>query len=166
MAYNLPNRNKPRVRLSASIVMTEKEFRNFIISNPEYKGLTLTQFNEIIRKFNLNIISEVLENRDGVSLPERLGNLFIVSFTKAKNRKIIDFGKSNIIGKTCYHANWDTDGMVGKIIYQKSKTIKIENGRLWGLMPTRNFKKSMSLIFKDLWQKFIHIDKRHGLGYN
>jgi hypothetical protein len=92
--------------------------------------------------------------------------LFIVSFTRPKRKKTVDFGRSNASGKLCYHANWETDGMIGKIIYQKSKTVKIENGRLWGLVPARTFKQTMSKVFKELWQKYIHIDKKHGLGYN
>ena len=77
--------------------MSESLFKEFKKKHPEHEVLTLAEFNRILRQFNNNIIDEVIEQRFGVTLPERLGHIVIASFPRSK-KKIIDFGKSNKTG--------------------------------------------------------------------
>jgi hypothetical protein len=158
MSYSAPNKKGSRIRKKTTSIMNRKMFSKFLKMHPEYKGMTILQFNNIIKGFNNDIIESVIGNRDGVALPERLGEIAIITFPRPK-RKIIDFGRSNEEGELRYHANWETDNKIGKIVYHKAcKSIK--NGRFLGLIPSRNFKQKMSTAFKKFWQRYIYIDNK------
>jgi len=161
MTYKAPNLNSSRVKKISSHVMSESLFKEFKKKHPEHKDMILAEFNAILRQFNSNIIDQVIDYRFGVSLPERIGHIVIVSFPRSK-KKIIDFGKSNKTGIKTYHGNWDTDNRLGKIMYQNnSSTYNIKYHRLWTFAPTRNFKERMSVVFKKMWAKYIFIDNKH-----
>lgn len=157
--YKKPNRKGSRLRKKSSVVMDRTMLKKFKEQHPEYASLTLPEFNAIVKQFNENIIEEVLKNRDGVSLPERLGEIVIWSFPKPK-RKIPDFGKSNELGELRYHGNWDTDNKIGKIVYRNKGYRAIKTSRFWGFIPARRFKQQMSTAFKKFWQRYIYIDNR------
>lgn len=159
MSYKKPDRTGKRVRKHSSVIMDYDKMKKFKELNPEY-DITLTEFNKVLRTFNSNIIEAVINNRDGVELPERLGHLQIIAFPKP-SRKIIDFAKSNEVGEKRYHGNWETDNKIGKITYRSTLAgYTFKNSRFWGLIPTRSFKKRMSEVFKRKWQKFIYIDNK------
>lgn len=139
--------------------MDRKMLKKFIEKHPEYDSLTLPEFNAIVRQFNSNIVDEVIRNRDGVALPERLGEISIIAFPKPK-RKVPDFGKSNKEGELRYHANWDTDNKIGKIVYRNKGYNTIRTSRFWGLIPARDFKQRMSKAFRRFWQRYIYVDNR------
>ena len=161
MTYKAPNLNSSRVKKKSSHVMSESLFRDFKKKHPEHEGMTLTEFNRILRQFNNNVIDEVINYRFGVTLPERLGLFVIASFPRSK-RKIIDFGKSNKTGVKTYHRNWDTDNRLGKIMYQNSSsTYNIKFNRLWTFKPTRDFKERMSIVFRKMWAKYIFTDNKN-----
>ena len=88
MSYKKPNIKGPRVKMKSTRVMNEVMLRVFKNKHPEYKNLTLADFNTVVKKFNENIIEEVINSRYGVTLPERIGRLVVVAFPKAK-KKII-----------------------------------------------------------------------------
>lgn len=160
MAYKIPNRKNPRFRIKSSNLLGKEMFKAFKEKYPEHSELTMTEFNNIVRTFNKNIVEEFLDNPNGIELPERLGRIVIMSFPKAK-RKVVDFGKSNETGVTCYHQNWDTDNRTAKIVYYNehdkgSGNYLVKN--LWGFHATENLRKRVSAIFKSNWQKFIQID--------
>ena len=158
MTYKIPNRKKPRVKIKRSHVMNPSKFCEFKKKYPEHSDISLFEFNKIIRKFNNNVIDEVVNYRYGVSLPERLGILVIVSFPSPK-KKIIDFGTSNKTGVLTYHKNWETDNRLGKIAHvTEFSSFNIKYSRLWGFTPNRFFKKKMIEGFKKSWEKYIFID--------
>jgi hypothetical protein len=119
MAYNTPDRNAPRNRLKSTSIMNTFELSKFSKKYPEYPDLTLKEFSDIIRAFNSEIINAVISNIDVVVLPENIGKLSIITFSRSK-RKIIDFGKSNETGQLHYHMNWNTDNRLCKIMYNSS----------------------------------------------
>lgn len=154
--YKIPDRNKPRGCYKAELVVTKKELREFLRKYPEHKGLTQLEFNSIVRQFNQNIIETVIENRDGVLLPERIGQLQIVSY-KASKKRIVNFGLTNKTGTPHYEGNWETDNRIGKIVFQKPGQ-KIEHGRLWGLITARPFKQKVSKAFLKFWPKYLFVN--------
>jgi|TARA_R110000868_G_scaffold5681_6_gene33616 hypothetical protein len=161
MSYKKPNITGPRVKKKLTHIMSELELKYFKNKHPEYKDLKLSEFNNVIKKFNHNIINEVIENRNGVALPERIGQFIIMSFSKAQHKKIIDFGESNKTGILSYHKNWETDRRIGKIVFQNtSYNYAIKNYKFWGFKATRTFKSNMSKIFKKKWAKYIYIDNK------
>lgn len=163
MSYKKPNRKGNRVRKKISPVMDSTLLSEFKKQHPKYNDITLVQFNSIIKQFNNNIIDEIIENRDGVRLPERLGQMIIIAFSKPK-RKIIDFGTSNKTGVKTYHGNWDTDNKIGKIFYKSSISgFNIKYYKLWNFSPSRNFKKRMSSGFKKSWEKYYYMKNNDGI---
>jgi hypothetical protein len=159
MSYKKPDRTAKRVRKSSSVIMNYKMMKKFKDINPEY-DITLKEFNNILNTFNSNIVETVINNRDGVELPERLGQLQIVAFPKP-TKKIIDFAESNKYGEKRYHGNWETDNKIGKITYRNTLNgYTFKNSRFWGLIPQRSFKQRMSKVFKRKWQKYIYIDNK------
>lgn len=144
--------------------MSKSKFRKFIRMHPEHKGMAITQFNEIVRAFNNEIVDAVIDNRDGVLLPERLGELAIVAFPKPR-RKAIDFGASNKAGELRYHTNWETDNKIGKIVYHKADQA-VKNGRFLGLIPSREFKTRMSKAFRRFFERYIYIDNKRPKTYD
>lgn len=158
MGYSTPNRKGTRVRKKTTSIMNRKMFSKFLKEYPEYKGMTISEFNKIVKQFNNDIVDAVIDNRDGVVLPERLGELTILTFPSPK-RKIIDFGESNKAGELRYHGNWETDNKIGKIVYHKASQ-SVTNGRFLGLIPSRDFKKRMSSAFKRFWQRYVYVDNK------
>lgn len=164
MSYKVPNKKGNRFRKPTKSLVDFKMISNFKKKFPEYGNITKTDFNLIIKEFNNSIVENAIENRDGVRLPERLGLLQILTFPRPK-RKFVDFGKSNEAGELRYHANWETDNKIGKIVFFNTiEGYSYKNCRFWGLLPSRHFKKQMSQEFKDKWQKYIYVDNKRKLN--
>jgi len=162
MGYSAPNLKGTRLRKKTTSIMNRKRFTKFLKQHPEYKGMTISQFNAIVRQFNNDIVDAVIDNCEGVTLPERLGEITILSFPSPR-RKIIDFGESNKAGELRYHGNWETDNKIGKIVYHKAYS-SIKNGRFLGLIPSREFKTRMSKAFIRFWQRYVYVDNKKALN--
>jgi hypothetical protein len=163
MAYKKPNVKGSRVRAKSTVIMSEKRLKEFKKKFPEYESLTLGEFNSIVKQFNLNIIDAVEKERYGIALPERIGQFIIVGFPKSK-RKMIDFGASNKAGTKIYHRNMDTDGRIGKLLFQNGASrFNIKYHKLWTFKATRSVKKKVSNAFLKSWPRYIFIDKNMSL---
>lgn len=160
MGYIKPNRKGKRFRKSAFIIMNRSMLFEFKKMYSEHSDISLKEFNHVVKSFSNEVIDSVIENRDGVILPEKIGQLLIVAFPRP-NKKIIDFGKSNKTGVKHYHSNWDTDNKIAKIIYHnKVNNYGNRNSKFWGFLPSRNFKLEVSSKFKKYWQKYIQIGNK------
>jgi hypothetical protein len=158
MAYKKPNVRKRRVKSKSSHVMNEKVLREFKEQHPEHKDITLTEFNAIVKRFNTNIVDEIISKKNGISLPELIGQMLIISFPRSK-KKAIDFGTSNKTGVLTYHRNWDTDDRLGKIVYYSGR-YSFRYSYLWGFTPARGFKSKVSEAYRKLWAKYIYVDNK------
>ena len=78
MGYNKPDRTGKRFRKSSFVIMNNKKLNEFKELYPEYNDISLTEFNNIIKSFNDEIINAIVENRDGVLLPEKIGQMLSV----------------------------------------------------------------------------------------
>jgi len=160
MTYNIPNRKAPRNRKKATSIMNTCELKKFTKAHPEYADLTLREFTSIVRAFNDAIVEEVIQNRDGVALPENIGKLSIITFSRPK-KKIIDFGKSNETGQVHYHMNWNTDNRLCKIMFNyKVNNYGNKNGRFFGFIASREFKKRVSETIDRNWQKYFYLNNK------
>lgn len=158
MTYTLPDRKASRKSKIATRIMDTGQIRKFRSMHPEYFDITLKEFSSIVRAFNEAVIEEVINNRDGVILPENIGKLSIMTFSRPK-KKIIDFGKSNETGKIHYHRNWETDNRLCKIVYNyKVNNNANKNSMLFGFVPCREFKKKVSETINKNWQKYLYLD--------
>ena len=56
----------------------------------------------------------MIRNRNGIELPQGLGNLFMATCSPAKSKNI-DYAKSLEYGVEAKHKNWDSDNNLMKI---------------------------------------------------
>jgi|694.fasta_scaffold11368_6 hypothetical protein len=155
--FNKPDVKGPRFRKKVKYLLNDDAHKAFIKKNPKYKDLSNKEFSNIVKKFSTYMWEQVIENRDGIELPEGLGYIFIGRHKIS--RDIVDVTKSIKYGKRILAKNWETDGNISKIIYTNySPKYKLENREIWGFKGTREFKRSVSRAFKENWEKYVVVD--------
>lgn len=139
-------------------MLTKDLYMRFLSKFPEYEGLSLQQFKEIITTFNGKIYQGVIDNRDGVELPEGLGFIFIGSCPPAKKQNI-DIRKSLEYGVVANHKNWDSDNKLMKLFYtNRPSKYPFQNKQIWAFKAVKQFRKAASDAFKEDWPKYIVVD--------
>ena len=114
--YKSPDLSKPRYREKVLSLLNVKTLNKFKDKNPMYSSVDDTKLKNVIKTFNGMIWENIIDNRDGVELPDSLGYLFIGTCPAAKKVNM-DYSLSKKYGKVIQNKNWDTDGNVGKIFY-------------------------------------------------
>jgi hypothetical protein len=155
--YKKPDLNAPRYR-PKKLNLTNTEFYNkFIEENPKFNQITIKQFKEIIKTFNGKIWEKVIEERDGVQLPEQIGYLFIGSCPRKKSN--VDFNKSQHYGVVLQNQNWESDQYLAKIFYTNYETkYRFKNHELWGFKGVRDFTRTVGQTYPTEWKKYIQMD--------
>jgi hypothetical protein len=152
-----PDLNAPRYR-PKKLNFTNVEFYNrFIEEHPKYANVTADKFKEVINSFNSKIWETVIENRDGVELPEQLGYLFIGTCPRKKSN--VDFSKSKEHGVIIQHQNWESDNYAAKIFYTNYETkYRFKHHEMWGFSGIRNFKRTVAQTYPVNWKKYVMVD--------
>ena len=152
-----PDLNAPRYR-PKKLNFTNVEFYNrFIEEHPKYANVTADKFKEVINSFNGKIWETVIENRDGVELPEQLGYLFIGTCPRKKSN--VDFSKSKEHGVVIQHQNWESDNYAAKIFYTNYETkYRFKHHEMWGFSGIRNFKRTVAQTYPVNWKKYVMVD--------
>ena len=114
--YNKPDLKAPRLYRKRKNIVTDELIKEFKAKYPIYKDITKPEFNKIVKAFNENVCKEVVENRDGVKLPESVGSLFVGT---CEPPKAYNINKELLVkeGITSYNKNWETDGNIAKIFF-------------------------------------------------
>lgn len=155
--FKKPDLNAPRYRPTKLNLTNIDFYKKFIEENPKYSGLTMVQFKEIIATFNGKIWETVVNERDGVQLPEQLGYLFIGSCPRKKNN--VDFDKSRKYGVVLQNQNWESDQYTAKIFYTNYETkYRFKNHELWGFKGVRDFTRMVGQTYPTEWKKYIQMD--------
>jgi hypothetical protein len=156
--FKKPDVKAPRHRPTGLNILNKELYDKFIEKYPEHKEHGYEQFKKIIYTFNEALWKEAVENRDGVELPESLGNLFIGTCWRTK-RKNINFGRSAEYEKTLTNQNHETDGKVCKIFYTNyNNKYRFVNRVMWTFQGCRDFKRTLAKHYPENWKKYIHID--------
>lgn len=156
--YKAPDIKAPRYRPKSLNLLNGETFKKFIEKYPEHKECDYEQFKEIINTFNEKIWKTVLEHRDGVELPESLGNVFIGTCWKKKKQNI-DFNKSAKYGKLITNHNHETDGKLAKIFYTNyNNKYRFTNRVMWMFKGCRDFKRELGATYPTEWKKYREID--------
>ena len=151
------NLNESRYRKDQYEVISKTFLKEAREKFPKLKTISDVDIRNIIHGFNKEIKNAIIDNRDGVELPESLGYLMIVS-CQPKNNNAVDYAKSKKYGVTVYHKNWDTDGRLGKIIYSNASVkYKVRDREIWGFAPSRDFSREVSKVFRKNWMNYIEI---------
>lgn len=156
--YKKPDLNAPRFR-PKKLNFTNVEFYNkFLEENPKYSNLSLNDFKNIIKSFNGLIWEKVIQERDGIQLPEQLGYLFIGSCPKKKGDNV-NYKKSEQYGIKIQNQNWESDQFTAKIFYTNFETkYRFKNHDLWGFKGLRDFKRMVGQTYPKEWKKYIQVD--------
>lgn len=156
-----PDLNAPRYRKSIKGTLNE-EFIDVLKENVAgSRVLDNDKIKEIIKLFNEELCSQVIEKRDGIEIPSQIGQIFIGTCFKNHDSQNIDFKKSAEYGKVISHKNWESDQHLAKIFFTAhSVKYKFKNHELWGFNPTRSFKRQVSKTYPENWKKYIEISPK------
>lgn len=156
--FRKPDLSAPRYRVKKKNIITDDYISDFYNRYPELSNYKKNEIKEIIKKFNKILWEAIIENRDGVELPEGLGYIFVGACPHVKKDNI-DYGKSIKYGVAVTHKNYDTDGYLGKIFYSNySAKYKLRDRSIWAFNGARYFKRSVTKCFKEDWRKYLVID--------
>lgn len=92
-SFNKPDLKAPRYRKKVHHIINKDFYTRFFKKYPEYNEKSPSEIYQIIKSFNKSVCQEVINNRDGVELPESLGWIFIGT-CKTYSKNNIDLGKS------------------------------------------------------------------------
>jgi len=155
--FKKPDLTAPRYRPKKLNLTNQEVYEDFIKKNPKYAHLKVEQFKNIISLFNGKIWKKVIEERDGVELPEQLGYIFIGTCPRKKSN--VDFAKSINHGKVLQHQNWDSDNYMAKIFYTNYETkYRFKHNDLWGFTGVRDFKRNLAKAYPTEWKKYVMVD--------
>tara|TARA_R110002051_G_scaffold131800_2_gene205563 strand:+ start:420 stop:986 length:567 start_codon:yes stop_codon:yes gene_type:complete len=153
--FKAPNLNAPRYREKRKGFLNSKMFNEFKEKYPIYKNIDNRKLKKVITLYNEKLWKGVIDNRDGVELPDSLGYLFIGTCPPAKGVNT-DYSLSRQYGKVLQNKNWETDGNIGKIFYTNYSTkYRFRNRELWQFKGVRKFKRDVSKTYPKEWTKYI-----------
>lgn len=156
--YKKPDLNAPRYRPKKLNLTNQDVYQQFMDENPRFGSLTLVQFKEVIKQFNGKIWQHVIDNRDGVELPEQLGYLFIGTCPRKKGENT-DYKRSGDYGVRIQNRNWESDQYVAKIFYTNFETkYRFRHHEMWGFTGLRDFKRTVAKTYLTEWKKYVQVD--------
>lgn len=158
--FKSPDLNAPRFRPKKLNLTNQSFYEQFVKDNPKMVGEQMPDikdFKRIISTFNGKIWEKVIEERDGVQLPEQLGFLFIGTCNRSKEN--IDFHNSIRYGVKLQNKNWESDDYMAKIFYTNYETkYRFRNSDLWGFSALRDFKRTLAQVYPNEWKKYVQVD--------
>jgi len=156
--YKKPNLNAPRFRPNRLCMLNETLYKAFRTKYPKYADIESATFRNIIYTFNEQLYNGIIQNRDGVELPEGLGFIFMGTCPPARKDNI-DISKSLDHGVMVKHKNWESDNKLMKIFYT-NHAIKypLQNKQVWAFKAVKQFRKRASDAYKENWAKYIVVE--------
>ena len=153
--FKTPNLKAPRYREKRFSLLNSKILNEFKDKYPYYSEVDNKKLKKVIRLYNEKLWRGVIENRDGVELPDSLGYLFIGTCPPAKGVNT-NYSLSKAYGKVLQNKNWETDGNIGKIFYTNYSTkYRFSSRELWQFTAVRKFKRAVSKEYPEQWTKYI-----------
>ena len=155
---NTPDLQAPRYRPVRTSVSTKPFCNSFRKKCPQYKNITDTILRQILTTHSELLYKEVINNRDGVELPEGLGFLFIGTCNAMKNHNT-DYATSIKLKSLLRHRNFESDNYVAKIFYTNyANKYKFKDRELWKFKGERDFTRLVSKEYPDNWKKYIQVE--------
>ena len=163
--FKKPDVKAPRFRPETKNILTKEFFILFKKKYPKYKTIDNIELRKIIKKFNQVVYQSVIDNRDGIQLPEQIGWLFIGTCQQSKKENI-DYAKSLKYGLRVSNKNWDSDGKLAKIFFSNhAPKHKIKNREFWSFVACREFKRSVAKQYPENWQMYVEANPQTKLQY-
>ena len=156
--FKKPDLNAPRYREKRLGLLNEQTIKEFKDKKPLYSDIDNVKLKKIIKLYNTNLWKAVIENRDGVELPDSLGYMFIGT-CKASKSVNTNYALSKEYGKVLQNKNWETDGKLAKIFFTNyAPKHKIKNREFWGFVACRNFKRTVAKTYPENWNMYVVVD--------
>ena len=157
-AIRKPDLNAPRFRKNVKRMATIENLKKFKEKYRSYEDLDYKSYKTIIEKHCELIRGVVIDTRDGIELPEGIGNIFIGACPQRK-KQIVDYKKSLELGYKVTNMNFATDGTLGKIFYTNyNSKYKIKDRDMWAFNAVRQFKRALGKTYPDNWKLYLSID--------
>lgn len=158
MDFKGTDNTAPRFRSKSTNFHNEKTLKEFKKKFPKYKSLTIKEFRNIISEFNGMMMDSVIDNRDGLVLPENLGYVLITRTLNEKRSSNVDYKTSKELGKVVGHSNWDSDNFLAKICYTNYRMkYTFKNRKVWAFAPSKQFKNLVSSTFAENYNKYTQL---------
>jgi hypothetical protein len=162
--FNKPDLTAPRFRPEIHTILNKEFFDSFKKKHPKYKNLDNKDLRKVIKIFNDQICATVIDNRDGIKLPESIGWLFIGSCQQSKKENV-DYAKSNKYGVAVSNKNWETDGKLAKIFFTSyALKHKMKNREFWKFVACRDFKRAVAKTYPENWNMYVTVDPTRKLN--
>lgn len=153
--FKVPDLKAARYRSTALTFDNAKTHKEFQAKYPHHSDMESRTFSKIIKVFNGLIWRAVVENRDGVQLPESLGHLFIGTCPAPKKTNI-NFHASAQHGVAVQNRNWETDNKIAKIFYTNYyEKYRFANRELWTFQAVRQFKRTVAKEYPESYQRYV-----------
>lgn len=157
--FKKPDVKAPRFKANRPGVLTNNFYKVFRKKFPKYSQYTDVELGIIIREFNIHLWQAGIDNRDGIELPEGLGNIFVGTCSKPKVKYNSDFGasiKSEVLTRL---KNYESDGYLAKIFYTNYATKYLFAFReFWEFKGCRDFTRTVSNVYPIEWKKYIVVE--------
>lgn len=154
-----PDLHAKRFKKDKHFVLTDILARKFTKAYPQYGVTTRCKLNEVISMFNELMWNHVIENRDGVELPQNMGQILIATCDKS-TKKNVNFAENMKKKRVTYHTNLKSDEYIAKILYYcDSRKYKYPNSDIWKFIGVRPFTRSVSHQFSERYHTYIQICK-------
>jgi len=158
--FKAPDLNAPRYREKVFGLLNADLFKEFKEKYPAYENIDSSKLKKVITLYNEKLWKEVINNRNGVELPDSLGYLFIGTCPAAKSVNT-NYALSKQYGKVLENRNLNTDGKIAKIFYTNLKTkYRFKNRELWQFTAVRQFKRSVAKTYPKQWSKYIVMESK------
>jgi len=163
--FRKPDLNAPRYREKRLGLLNIEVIRKFKDKYPHYENIDNDKLKDIIKLYNNRLWKGVIENRDGVELPDSLGYLFIGTCSPSKTVNT-NYALSKEYGKVLQNKNWETDGNIGKIFYTNWSTkYRFKNREFWRFKACRKFKRSVAKAYPDNWNKYRVMKNKYRIAH-
>jgi hypothetical protein len=164
--FKMPDLKAPRFRPQVHNILNKKFFDSFRKKYPKYKEMKDFELRKIIKYFNNQVYQTVIDNRDGIQLPESIGWLFIGTCQQSKKVNV-DFAKSKKYGVQVTNKNWESDGKLAKIFFTNyALKHKIKNREFWSFTACRDFKRAVAKSYPENWTTYVVVDATQRLKLN
>lgn len=156
--FRKPDLNAPRYRTQRQDILNKDFYNLFRETNPKYSHLSDKDIRTIIKEVNGKIWTTVLEERNGIELPEQLGYIFIGS-CPAPKKDNPNYHISKKLDKIIQHRNWESDQYLAKIFYTNAASkYRFQFSNLWGLSPVRQFSRKVAEVYPENFNKYIVVE--------
>jgi len=148
-----------------------RKFRKKIVTKELYKqwkkatpGITFEQFKRIWSLIAQEIQESIVEEPDGLMLPNGIGKLYM-GYVRMKNTGI-DYKTSKEHNTMVTYENYHSYGRPGKIIYHPCSKYKLSTCSLWSFTAITPFKERASRAFVEQPEKYKSTSQKQYNGHS